>query len=159
MRTTKFLLIVTAVMMGAIALTMTSCGDSAVKIEGDTITLNDISKSVKMDKFAIVTLGEEYDEWTVDVTCNPEATSAALLDMSIGGFVITPVANVHGSGIVVTGVNGTGTDFTFTMPKGTTPASYKIKIENYILTYDYATKIWSYSTDDKGFKPAEKIKL
>jgi hypothetical protein len=150
-------------LMGAFALgaaaMITSCGGNAVKIEGDTITLNDIATSVTMDRFALVSQGEEFDEWEVGVRCDPERSSAIVFNQALGGFFLTPIANVDGQGIVIEGVNGVGTDFSFHIPKGTTPASYKIKIGNYILTYGYDTKEWTYSTDDNSFKAAKEIQM
>ncbi len=141
------------------AATMTSCGTDAVKIEGDTITITETATSVTMSKFALTVQGDEYDEWEVDVTCDPKPSSAIMMNPALGGFFLTPIANVQGQGIVVEGASGTGTDLSFRIPKGTTPTSYKIKIGNYVLTYGYDTKEWTYSTDDKSFKPAQEIKM
>ncbi len=143
--------------LGAVALT--SCAQEAATIEGDTITINELSKSVTMTNFALTSQGDTHDEWEAVVKCVPEPSSAIVFNQSIGGFALTPIANVQGEGVVIEGANGTGTGFSFRLPKGTTPTSYKIKIGNYVLTYTYDTKEWTYSTDDKSFKPAQAIKM
>ena len=139
-----------------------SCVDKVVKIEGDTITITDIDMSVSMKKFTFIQQSEEnsqYDEWEVAITSIPELESVMSLDMGSGGFYITPIANVIGNRIIVEGVNGTGTNFSFKIPKGETPISYQIKIKNRVLTYHYDKKTWTYSESDNDFKPANKMRM
>ena len=139
-----------------------SCVNKVVKIDGDTITLTDIGMSVSMEKFTFIQQSEEnsqYDEWEVAIKSTPELESAMALDMGSGGFYLTPIANVTGSRIIVEGVNGTGTNFSFKIPKGETPISYQIRIKDRVLTYHYDKKTWTYSEDDKDFKPADRMRM
>ena len=104
-----------------------------------------------MEKFSFIRQSEEnneYDEWEVKIISNPELQSAIALDMGSVRFFLTPIANVIGNQIIIDGVNGTGSNFSFKIPKGETPISYKIKIQDKIITY---------SETDNDFKPAERI--
>ena len=136
-----------------------SCGNKVVKIEGNTISLLDIGISITMENFSFIKQSEEnsqYDEWEVAITSNPESGSAMAFDENDGNFYLTPIANVTGDNIIIEGINGTGTNFSFKIPKDETPISYQVKIKDKVLTYHYDKKTWTYSENDEDFKPAER---
>ncbi|MCL2561966.1 MAG: hypothetical protein FWE10_06585 [Rikenellaceae bacterium] len=140
-----------------IASVVCACGNSAVRIEGDTVTLPNIGMTVSMETFAFIRQCEkdsQYDLWEVKITTNPELGSAIRLGER--GFALIPIANVTGDGIIIETVNMTGTDFSFRMPKDKTPVSYRVKIDGKVLTYHYEKKIWTYSADDTDFEPASE---
>ena len=145
--------------MAVVVFMIGACSNNVV-INGDTIAIKDIGQTVKMLRFEFVQpSNDEYDEWTVEVACDPDLGSALILDMATGSFPLTPKANVKGNRIKILSSNGSGTNFGFQIPKGEEPVSYQIKIKKYVLTYHYDTKTWSCNEDDKEFKPAEKMKI
>ena len=113
-----------------------------------------------MDEFSFVKQSEEnfqYDEWRVRVSVKPEIINGFVINMSTLESFLTPLANINGDNIIITAVNMTGTNFSFRISNGKKPLSYQIKIDDYFFTYHYDKKTWTYSVNDKDFRPASKI--
>jgi hypothetical protein len=151
-----------AVLLSVVVLMLPACGGSAVKINGSTVIIKNTGQSVTMEEFSLSEQSDDnskYDKWAVRISCSPELESTIALDQSTASFFLTPIANVNANGIVILGTDGTGTGFEFQLPKGEQPLSYQVKIKDYVLTYDYEKKTWSYSLNDKDFKPVERIRI